>query len=911
MDISSDLVDWAQCEICKKWRRLPLGMNPNTLPEEWVCTMNTWDNAYNSCDAAEEVISIPHENLNLSAHDKDILNSDLQNRSLKGRKKNLNIFPSNNALTQASGSKLVNSQNSNHNQDAVRDLRDNLTPDSLLNRPLIESLSNWSQELKYNTSSSSSDKLEQKFPSCWPSEYQNLDDISLFRNKHFEGFEKSKSKNNNFSGNYEILSNIKISQSFPICVFKNNIINSKVHPLQGRSVITGTEAPVIFKVIGKSINGIFPVLSKSQSIKYSNNHHANNNILSSNNQKNQGTISNINANCLEFIPATRSDWDSPFTDLSNSLFASNSVNFKLSRYRESWSDCNNSYSKLFPEEDCPPLIPNYLNETYFDPRANNSKGLLNEFNEQMNIDILDLLPIFTWLENPNNTNHPIYHKISQSNSSTLSNKVSKKYNGIKNATKGRTKQLDTFQTESINLLRRSSRNANKVQSFENTHPEDDTFSSKGETCTAFEMHNSSFQPTNKEKDGDIGLLEISSEFGDKLGDNTDRDESTIFTSNDNGKNEENSTHNILASVISENTNTNQHNEVDKLEQSEPLEVGKKCSNLSVSKELDISRTDALRKSNLNDDNNSSIDYNNSFTYTDVDSNKSVEDDENVLPVLGSYKRKNKLLLGGKEHECNSIKINDLQCEANEESGIGITKKRLRKKHSISCEIDDKYDINNAHNISSSDLKPKLNEEMSVNSPKANDIKAKGEVNIQVSNNTRGKNSLYIIPRKKSLETTDSTSLTSKNDPWIPKSDSGVSRRDSYHEDYSQTNTQKARNSNWQIDQKRQRLVQGSSSSHRGHYYQNKHRVLTGYEPHKHYQWRKNNSEFVNHHATDFSNSSHCYSQNTLSSSNSIQLVPAGESSNEYSNLKGCLSSKHNSSCSSNAANALNRHNRGR
>jgi hypothetical protein len=36
---------WVQCERpnCKKWRRLPAGMDPNQLPEKWYCQMNSWE----------------------------------------------------------------------------------------------------------------------------------------------------------------------------------------------------------------------------------------------------------------------------------------------------------------------------------------------------------------------------------------------------------------------------------------------------------------------------------------------------------------------------------------------------------------------------------------------------------------------------------------------------------------------------------------------------------------------------------------------------------------------------------------------------------------------------------------------------------------------------------------------------
>ena len=32
--------NWAQCDKCQQWRRMPDGINNDKLPEEWFCYMN-------------------------------------------------------------------------------------------------------------------------------------------------------------------------------------------------------------------------------------------------------------------------------------------------------------------------------------------------------------------------------------------------------------------------------------------------------------------------------------------------------------------------------------------------------------------------------------------------------------------------------------------------------------------------------------------------------------------------------------------------------------------------------------------------------------------------------------------------------------------------------------------------------
>lgn len=40
---------WAQCDTCRKWRRLPDFVDPKKLPAKWYCDMNKFDPARASC----------------------------------------------------------------------------------------------------------------------------------------------------------------------------------------------------------------------------------------------------------------------------------------------------------------------------------------------------------------------------------------------------------------------------------------------------------------------------------------------------------------------------------------------------------------------------------------------------------------------------------------------------------------------------------------------------------------------------------------------------------------------------------------------------------------------------------------------------------------------------------------------
>ncbi|XP_072987612.1 B3 domain-containing protein Os07g0563300-like isoform X1 [Typha latifolia] len=51
-DQSGDSFQWAQCEDCSKWRKLPVDA---LLPSRWTCSDNKWDSERSSCSSAQEL----------------------------------------------------------------------------------------------------------------------------------------------------------------------------------------------------------------------------------------------------------------------------------------------------------------------------------------------------------------------------------------------------------------------------------------------------------------------------------------------------------------------------------------------------------------------------------------------------------------------------------------------------------------------------------------------------------------------------------------------------------------------------------------------------------------------------------------------------------------------------------------
>ncbi|KAF6139111.1 hypothetical protein GIB67_009954 [Kingdonia uniflora] len=46
---------WVCCDLCEKWRLLPLGMDPAQLPAKWLCSMLNWLPGMNRCDIGEDI----------------------------------------------------------------------------------------------------------------------------------------------------------------------------------------------------------------------------------------------------------------------------------------------------------------------------------------------------------------------------------------------------------------------------------------------------------------------------------------------------------------------------------------------------------------------------------------------------------------------------------------------------------------------------------------------------------------------------------------------------------------------------------------------------------------------------------------------------------------------------------------
>ncbi|GLD96551.1 hypothetical protein PINS_up005234 [Pythium insidiosum] len=48
------VLEWAQCEKCNKWRKLPAHIKSSTLPDKWYCSMNHWDPTRASCSVPQD-----------------------------------------------------------------------------------------------------------------------------------------------------------------------------------------------------------------------------------------------------------------------------------------------------------------------------------------------------------------------------------------------------------------------------------------------------------------------------------------------------------------------------------------------------------------------------------------------------------------------------------------------------------------------------------------------------------------------------------------------------------------------------------------------------------------------------------------------------------------------------------------
>ncbi|KVH91484.1 uncharacterized protein LOC112528978 [Cynara cardunculus var. scolymus] len=67
--------NWVGCDRCEKWRLLPIGIEPENLPDKWLCSMSTWLPGRNHCDISEDETTkaVQEMNLHLISQKRDSL----------------------------------------------------------------------------------------------------------------------------------------------------------------------------------------------------------------------------------------------------------------------------------------------------------------------------------------------------------------------------------------------------------------------------------------------------------------------------------------------------------------------------------------------------------------------------------------------------------------------------------------------------------------------------------------------------------------------------------------------------------------------------------------------------------------------------------------------------------------------
>jgi len=65
-----DNVEWVQCDKCQKWRKLPPDISADEMPDEWNCSMNTWNPSSASCQAPEDKTDEKHQEIGVSDWEK-------------------------------------------------------------------------------------------------------------------------------------------------------------------------------------------------------------------------------------------------------------------------------------------------------------------------------------------------------------------------------------------------------------------------------------------------------------------------------------------------------------------------------------------------------------------------------------------------------------------------------------------------------------------------------------------------------------------------------------------------------------------------------------------------------------------------------------------------------------------------
>ncbi|KAL7069072.1 CW-type Zinc Finger family protein [Cryptosporidium serpentis] len=423
-EVVPELVNWAQCEICKKWRRLPLGMNPDTLPDEWVCSMNTWDISYNSCEALEEVTLNTSETLPTFSLMETVNTGNTQSRPIRNRKRN-----SNNLTSNTQGSNLLYStKNTVQNIQNSLDTRGNtsLTQTNQI-KPLEEHFSeevanNLKEWLKLNfvfndgllnkqEDASNEPEVTMELPSIWPDNYKNIKNIQLIRSKIFEilnekglrmKYNHLETKNNDS----QIIQNY-LTRNYSICIYRTQNPCELSHPLYSRVIIAGNDSSIYARYLAKDICGFFPAHTKDMGLAQNFVNNLNTNIIGAPNTylKNNSPLIIGSTQALKLFSACKAQWELiPFDFYEDST---DNLNIDVTKFdsQNRWNRCANAFNRLISkskDENIKSDIPIYMTSNLRYSEYHPKNGKLNNLrctNDFPIFDILDVLPLYSWLMN--------------------------------------------------------------------------------------------------------------------------------------------------------------------------------------------------------------------------------------------------------------------------------------------------------------------------------------------------------------------------------------------------------------------------------------------------------------------------------------------------------------------------------
>nr|XP_043630346.1 cysteine-tryptophan domain-containing zinc finger protein 3-like [Erigeron canadensis] len=111
---------WVLCDRCEKWRLLPIGIDPENLPDKWQCSMSTWLPGKNYCDIIQDettravqemnlhILSQNQNSLQVNKVHADHMNSNVNSEIMPSRLKKNNLRPevSNPSLIETSHSSM-------------------------------------------------------------------------------------------------------------------------------------------------------------------------------------------------------------------------------------------------------------------------------------------------------------------------------------------------------------------------------------------------------------------------------------------------------------------------------------------------------------------------------------------------------------------------------------------------------------------------------------------------------------------------------------------------------------------------------------------------------------------------------------------------------------------------------------